>query len=221
MSFSAGFWWYHGILVVHLQDSVGAFGAKWLTKWLHHANEPPHGGVLRWEWGNKDVHLVTTFVFCHVSHCYFFISRNFIVKTCPQNAEVWYRSRRWNQISMSYLCNTLKELIITIREQDDRVVWYWFLPRNTYKCCLPWLCMLNLCSNNTTDSVMLQRILWFLLESHTTDCVFIGCNQIASRGYQGWLNTNQSLIWSEVERGKYYLQRCFLKFWCLYSWASM
>ena len=28
----AGFWWYHGILVVHLQDSVGAFGAKWPTK---------------------------------------------------------------------------------------------------------------------------------------------------------------------------------------------
>ena len=66
----AGFWWYHGILVVHLQDSVGAFGAKWLTKWLHHAKAPPHRGVLRWEWGNKDVHLVTTFVFCHVSKCY-------------------------------------------------------------------------------------------------------------------------------------------------------
>ena len=25
---------YHGILVMHLQDSVGAFGAKWLKKWL-------------------------------------------------------------------------------------------------------------------------------------------------------------------------------------------
>ena len=68
----AGFWWYHGILLVHLQDSVGAFGAKWLTKWLHHAKAPPHRGVLLWEWGNKDVHLVTTFVFCHVSKCYFF-----------------------------------------------------------------------------------------------------------------------------------------------------
>ena len=68
----AGFWWYHGILVVHLQDSVGAFGAKWLTKWLHHAKAPPHRGVRLWEWGNKDVHLVTTFVFCHVSKCYFF-----------------------------------------------------------------------------------------------------------------------------------------------------
>ena len=65
----AGFWWYHGILVVHLQDSVGAFGAKWLTKWLHHAKAPPRRGVLRWEWSNKDVHLVTTFVFCHVSKC--------------------------------------------------------------------------------------------------------------------------------------------------------
>ena len=68
----AGFWWYHGILVVHLQDSGGAFGAKWLTKWLHHAKAPPHRGVLRWEQGNKDVHLVTTFVFCHVSKCYLF-----------------------------------------------------------------------------------------------------------------------------------------------------
>ena len=68
----AGFWWYHGILLVHLQDSVGAFGAKWLTKWLHHAKAPPHRGVLLWEWGNKDVHLVTTFVFCHMSKCYFF-----------------------------------------------------------------------------------------------------------------------------------------------------
>ena len=65
----AGFWWYHGILVVHLQDSVGAFGAKWLTKWLHHAKALPRRGVLRWEWSNKDVHLVTTFVFCHVSKC--------------------------------------------------------------------------------------------------------------------------------------------------------
>ena len=68
----AGFWWYHGILLVHLQDSVGAFGAKWLTKWLHHAKAPPHRGVLLWEWGNKDVHLVTTFVFCHMSKCCFF-----------------------------------------------------------------------------------------------------------------------------------------------------
>ena len=68
----AGFWWYHGILVVHLQDSVGAFRAKWLKKWLHQTQAPPHRGVLRWEWGNKDVHLVTTFVFCHVSKCYFF-----------------------------------------------------------------------------------------------------------------------------------------------------
>ena len=68
----AGFWWYHGILVVHLQDSVGAFGAKWLTKWLHHAKAQPHRGVLRWEWGNKDVHLVTTFVFCHASKYYYF-----------------------------------------------------------------------------------------------------------------------------------------------------
>ena len=68
----AGFWWYHGILVVHLQDSVGAFGAKLLKKRLHHAKAPPYRGVLRWEWGNKDVQLVTTFAFCHVSKCYFF-----------------------------------------------------------------------------------------------------------------------------------------------------
>ena len=110
----AGFWWYHGILVVHLQDSVGALGAKWLTKWLHQAKAPPHRGVLRWEWGNKYVHLVTTFVFCHVSKCYFF-SWSFVVKTCPQNAKVWYRSRRLNRISMSYLRNALKEFIINIR----------------------------------------------------------------------------------------------------------
>ena len=71
----AGFWWYHGILVVHLQDSVGAFGAKWLTKWLHHAKAPPHRGMLRWERGNRDVHLVTTFVFCHVSKCFYFTTR--------------------------------------------------------------------------------------------------------------------------------------------------
>ena len=41
------------ILVVHLQDSVGAFGAKWLTKWLHHAKAPPHRGMLPWEWGKQ------------------------------------------------------------------------------------------------------------------------------------------------------------------------
>ena len=70
-----GFCGYHGILVVHLQDSVGAFGAKWLTKWLHHAKAPPHRGILRWEWRNKDVHLVTTFVFCHVSKCFYFTTR--------------------------------------------------------------------------------------------------------------------------------------------------
>ena len=80
----AGFWWYHGILVVHLQDSVGAFGAKWLTKWLHHANAPPHRSVLRWEWGNKDVHLVTTFVFCHVSKCFYFSTR----------VSLWKRDRK-------------------------------------------------------------------------------------------------------------------------------
>ena len=77
----AGFWWYHGILVLLLQDSVGAFGAKWLTKRLHHAKAPPQRGVLRWEWGNKDVHLVTTFVFCHVSKCYFF----------PTGVSLWKR----------------------------------------------------------------------------------------------------------------------------------
>ena len=71
----AGFWWYHGILVVHLQDSVGALGAKWLTKWLHHAKAPPHRGMLWWEWCNKDVHLVTTFVFCHVPKCFYFSTR--------------------------------------------------------------------------------------------------------------------------------------------------
>ena len=31
--------------------------------------------MLRWEWGNKDVHLVTTFVFCHVSKCFYFWTR--------------------------------------------------------------------------------------------------------------------------------------------------
>ena len=67
----SGFWWYHGILLVHLQDSVGAFGAKWLTKWLHHAKAPSHGHAALRTGGNKDVHLVTTFVFCHVSKCYF------------------------------------------------------------------------------------------------------------------------------------------------------
>ena len=77
--------------------------------------------ALRMRRGNKDVHLVTTFVFFHVSKCHFF-SRSFCVKTCPQNAEVWYRSCRLNRISRSYLCNALKEFLITIREQDDRVV---------------------------------------------------------------------------------------------------
>ena len=132
-----------------------------------------------------------------------FFSRNLIVKTCPQNAEVWYKSRWLNRILRSYLCNALKEFIITIREQDDRVVWYWFLPRNTYTYCLPWSCMLNLCPNNTTDYVMLQRILWFPLESHTTDSVFPGCNQIASWWYQGWL-----II---ARREKYYLQIFFVR----------
>ena len=123
-----------------------------------------------------------------------FFSRSFNVKTFPQNAEVWYRSRRWNRSSRSYLCNALTEFIITIREQDDRVVEYWFLPRNTYTYCLPRLCMLSLCSNNTTDSVMLQRILWSPLELHTTDSVFLGCNQIASWWYQGWLDTNYRVV---------------------------
>ena len=38
--------WYHKILVVNLQDSVGAFGAKWQTKQLHRALTLPHRGVL-------------------------------------------------------------------------------------------------------------------------------------------------------------------------------
>ena len=85
---------------------------------------------------------------------------SFIVKAYTQDAEDWYRSCRWNRISRSYLSNALTEFIITIREQDGWVFLYWFLPRNTYTYCLPRLCMLNLCLNNTTDYVMLQRILW-------------------------------------------------------------
>ena len=53
-------------------------------KRLHHAKAPSQRGVLRWEWGNKDVHLVTTFVFCHVSKCYFF----------PTGVSLWKRVRK-------------------------------------------------------------------------------------------------------------------------------
>ena len=44
----------------------------------------------------------------------------------------------------------------------------------------PLFCTLNLLANNTTNSVILQRSLRFPLESHKTDSVFLGCNQIAT-----------------------------------------
>ena len=67
-----GFWWYHGILVVHLQDSVGAFGARWCAKRLHRTQTPQHRVVLSKERGNGDLQLVTKLVFCHVCKCHFF-----------------------------------------------------------------------------------------------------------------------------------------------------
>ena len=65
------------ILVVPRDSGGASAGFCWcvwgeMAKWLHHAKAQPHRGVLRWEWGNKDVHLVTTVVFCYASKYYFF-----------------------------------------------------------------------------------------------------------------------------------------------------
>ena len=61
---TTGFWWcICRTLLVHLGRNGWRSGC---TMQKHH-----YTGMLHWEWGNKDVHLVTTFVFCHVSKCYF------------------------------------------------------------------------------------------------------------------------------------------------------
>ena len=139
----------------------------------------------------------------------FFFNWNFTVKTCPQNAKVWYRSRRCNRILRSYSCNVVKEFITTFGKQDGRIVWYGVLPRHTYAYWLPLLYKLNSRSYDTTDSVILQRILWFPLKSHTTDSVFLVCNQIVNWVYQRWFNTNLSLNWLEPGSQNYYFQRLF------------
>ena len=110
------------------------------------------------------MYLVTTFVFYQVWK-FRFVSEKLIVKTCPQNVKVWCKSRRRNWIWRSYVCTKPKEFIITIRELDIWIVWYWILSRSTYTHCLPLFCMFNLYPNNTMDSVTLLRILWFTLGS--------------------------------------------------------
>ena len=59
------------ILLVHIQDSIGAFVVKWYTKRLHRALAPPHMVVLPWEKCNGGVQLVTTFLFCYVCKSHF------------------------------------------------------------------------------------------------------------------------------------------------------
>ena len=188
----AGFWWYHGLLVVHLQDSVGAFGAKWLTKLLHHAKAPPHRGMRRWEWGSKDVHLVTTFIFCHVSKCFYFSTKVSLwerVSKMPMSGTghadaIGFRCH----IHVMYWNNSSLQLGNKVDKLSNIDSYHETLIHNANHDLLKFVH--NLCSNNTTDSVMLQRILWFPLESHTTDSVFLRCNQNVSWGYQIWLNTN-------------------------------
>ena len=179
----ARFWWYHGILVVHLQDYMGAFGAKWLTKWLHNAKAPPHWGVLRWEWGNNDVHLVTTFALCHVSKCFYFSTWVSLWKRVRKKSGTGHadaigflghiHKMHWKNSSLQ-LGNKMAELSnidsnheILIHIANHGCAW-------------------SICAQ------IIQRILWFPLESHTTESVSLGCNQIASWRYQWWLLTQTS-----------------------------
>ena len=65
------------ILVVPWDSGDASAGFCWCI-WGEMADEvvaPLHRGMLRWEWGNKDVHLVTTFVFCHVSKYFYFTTK--------------------------------------------------------------------------------------------------------------------------------------------------
>ena len=108
---TAGFWWcICRILLVHLRRN-------W---WLHHAKAPPHGGVLQWEWGNKDG-LLVTFVFCHVSKCFYFSTGVSLWKrvrktpksgTCHADA-IEFRGHihvmHWNNLSLQ-LGNKMAEL---------------------------------------------------------------------------------------------------------------
>ena len=176
------------ILVVP-RDSVGASArfcwciwAKWLMKWLHHAKAPPHRGVLCWEWGNKDVYLVTTFVF-FMCPSFIFFSRSFIVKTCSQNAQVWYRSRQWNRIARPYLCNApFGNKMIELSNIDSYHETLIHIAYHGRACsiCVQIIQRILCCNNGFCNFHWncIQRIL----------CSY--GNKIASWGYQGWLNTN-------------------------------
>ena len=135
---------------------------------------------------NEDVHLVTTFVFYQVSK-FQFVSSNFIVKTCLQNAKVWCKSRRCNLIWRSYVCTKPKKFIITIRELDIWMVGYWILSRNTYTHCLPLFCMFDLYPRNAMDSVTLQRILWFTLGSQQRILCTFGAMRLPTGDDREWV----------------------------------
>ena len=216
----AGFWWYHGILVVHLQDSVGAFGAKWLTKWLHHAKAPPHRGVLRWEWGNKDVHLVTTFVFCHVSKCFYFST----------GVSLWKRVRKMpksgtghadvigflGHILVMHWKNSSLQLGNKMAELSDIDSYHETLIHIANHGCAWSIC-----------AQIIQRILWCyngFCDFHWNHIHRILCSSGAIRLPAGDINGDltQTSHWIGHNPGVRNITFTdFKKFWCLYSWVSL
>ena len=46
---------------------------------------------------------------------------------------VYLAQNGWSSGFVSYSCDKVKECIITIRELDGRIIWYWFLTRYTCK----------------------------------------------------------------------------------------
>ena len=110
---TTGLWWcICMILLVHLGRNGWRSGC---TIQKHH-----HTGACCSE--NEVTKMCIYICFLSCVQVFLFFNKGFIVKTCPQNTEVWYRSRRCNRISRSYPCNALDEFILTIREQDGRVV---------------------------------------------------------------------------------------------------
>ena len=217
----AGFWWYHGILVVHLQDSVGAFGAKWLTKWLHHAKAPPHRGMLRWEWGNKDVHLVTTFVFCHVSKCFYFSTRFSLwkrVRKMPKSGTghadaIGFRGHihvmHWNNSSLQ-LGNKMAKLsnIDSYHETLQHIANHGFA-----------------CSS---CAQMIQRILWCcngFCDFHWNCIQRILCSSGALSLPAGDIRNDltQTSHWFGQNPGRRNItyKDFFFQFWCLDSWVCL
>ena len=217
----AGSWWYHGILVVHLQDSVGAFGAKWLTKWLHHAKAQSHRGVLRLEWGNKDVHLVTTFVFCHASKYYFFSAGVSLWKLVRKTRKsgtghadgIEFRGHNYVMHSRNSSLPLGNKMI----ELSNIDTYHETLIHIAYRGCVRSIC-----------AQIIQRILWCyngLCDSNWNCIQRILCSSGAIRLPAGDIRDDltQTSHWFGQKPGGRNItyKDFFYKFWCIYSWVSL